>query len=69
MMGQTNFSTLPNNPDAPGYWTQYANVQTMALQVSPVPEPAPFALLAAGLVTLGLRRRSVPLHEAGRHQQ
>lgn len=44
----------PPNPDAPGSWSMNGAVNNFS--VSAVPEPAAYALLAAGLFVLGWRR-------------
>jgi hypothetical protein len=55
--GITEFSTIPNNPDAPGYFSTSTHAGAMSLQlVSAVPEPGAPDMLAAGVITLGLWR-------------
>ena len=57
--GATGYATVfayPNNPDVSLRWEMPSNVAALSVQVGVVPEPAAFALMAAGLLTLGLRR-------------
>lgn len=52
--GYVSIDAFPSNPDAPGYWTMNGAVNNFS--VSAVPEPAAYALMAAGLFVLGRRR-------------
>jgi hypothetical protein len=57
-VGTVQFTTIPVNPDAPGFWTMSGNAETMSLQViSAIPEPTRLGMFAAGMLTLGLWRR------------
>jgi len=54
LAGFASVGAYPSNPDAPGFWTMSADADRFSLQVtSPVPEPAPFGMLAAGMFILG----------------
>lgn len=59
VFGTMDITAYTAMPDAPGPSVLLGStVSSMSVQVvSAVPEPAPFALLAAGVLTLGLRRR------------
>lgn len=52
--GRFWIDAVPTNPDAPGYWSMNGAVNNFS--VSAVPEPALYALMAAGLFVLGWRR-------------
>jgi hypothetical protein len=54
LSGSIHIGVSPSNPDAPGYWVMDGKADSFYLQVaSAVPEPAPFGMLAAGVLTLG----------------
>lgn len=58
LAGNISMFLSPDNPDATPFWgSMAANTDSVSLQVmSAVPEPAPFGMLAAGVMTLGCWR-------------
>lgn len=57
VFGSYAINAYPSNPDVPLSWNMGGAATALSVQVAVVPEPAAFGLLAAGLLTLGLRRR------------
>ena len=58
--GYYTIDAFPSYPDVPLHWQMSSTTDAMlSVQVGVVPEPAPFVLLAAGLLTLGLRRHLI----------
>ncbi|WP_020653189.1 PEP-CTERM sorting domain-containing protein [Massilia niastensis] len=57
VFGYYTINATPSNPDVPLSWSMQGPPATLSVHVAVVPEPASFVLLAAGLLTLGLRRR------------
>jgi hypothetical protein len=57
VFGYFTINAIPSYPDVPLSWTMGSTEATVSVHVAPVPAPAQFSLLAAGLLTLGLRRR------------
>jgi hypothetical protein len=55
--GYYNINAYPSNPDVPLSWQMASYNATLSVHVAPVPEQATYVLLAAGLLTLGVRRR------------
>ncbi|MBQ5948492.1 PEP-CTERM sorting domain-containing protein [Massilia sp. ST3] len=55
--GYYTIDAFPGYPDVPLHWQMSSTDAALSVQVAVVPEPASCALLAAGLLTLGLRRR------------
>ncbi|MEH6435978.1 PEP-CTERM sorting domain-containing protein [Massilia sp. DD77] len=56
--GHYTIDAFPSYPDVPLHWQMSSTTDAMlSVQVGVVPEPAPFLLLSAGLLTLALRRR------------
>ena len=55
--GSYAIDAVPGYPDVPLHWQMASMIAAFSVQVGVVPEPAPFALLAAGLLSPGLRRR------------
>lgn len=55
--GRYTINMHPSNPDVDLSWNMGGDTATSSVHVAVVPEPATSALLAAGLLTLGLRRR------------
>lgn len=52
--GYASVGSAPHNPDAPGVYDMSGDANYVSLQVtSPVPEPAPIGMLAAGIFILG----------------
>lgn len=66
VQGYYTLHATPSNHDVPLSWYMDAYQSTVSINVAAVPEPASFALLAAGLATLGLRRRWPKLRAARR---
>jgi len=56
--GQLEISYMTPWLDSTRYYRMYGDIDSYSVQItSPIPEPAAFAMLAAGMLTLGLRRR------------
>jgi hypothetical protein len=61
--GYLDIGAYPLNPDAPGSWRLGGTASSFSVQVmSAVPEPAPLAMLLAGLGGVALLRRIRQLH-------
>lgn len=56
--GYYTIRAAPSNPDVPLSWEMSSANAALSVQVVVIPEPAPFALLTAGLLALGLVHRS-----------
>ena len=54
VFGHSAVVMYPDNPDVPLSWAMDATVATVSVHVAVVPEPAPFVLLAAGLLTFAV---------------
>jgi hypothetical protein len=54
--GSYTIYAFPGNPDVPLSWIMGGRGSMISVHIAPVPEPTPFALAAAGLLTLGLSR-------------
>lgn len=57
VFGYFSLNAYPSNPNVPLSWSMEGVGTTESVRVPAVPEPAPFAHLAVGLLTLGLRMR------------